>query len=774
MVYLIFVFFQDSGFSDNENFLTSTNTNISNKPTPDQSQHPLYDEVYSTICERSPSMSSEIATPPTVIRNKGFKETEYHVGKKLTFSAPNSPVLNQKNLIFCSQIDSLVDKYFFESLSNETTPEYPKTLECLPNQNERRPVNLSSKDDSSHWAYTPTTSTPDNKTYNNETVVLGHFQPDSPTYETEKCQIEQYHQLPTYSELFSTNSSTPRRSTPLCNRSLPNKQKCHTSGSFKYSLNLGFQTPEESLLLSAIHFNEYTNPLLNGHTISVQVWLDETKVTCYNEVMSTLQTKSIAVEPTQNLKIASFIVLKTVRSVQEQALNLQREFEKCEKVIKMFPTTKDQLLVEMSITNLVRNIGSFLEKIISKYIYQAENENDLAKFEDNIDNILDMASEIRKKVLKFRFEDLYEDILIIKRHLLIVIHSIFDKLIRIIINNLEESKCQLILKSNLSYIGLLSDFCYNGFASLTDAFYNNGAIRILLVILLKEKMSEIRALALRALATVCSSVETISQFEQAEGLHVIKDIITGNSIKKTEAEIREAISVLTQITAPWHGADYKIESLKNMVETLVESITKVLQKIYCPQTILLCAACLNNLSRLEVTAVYSLMANETILTLRNVCQSSASFKSIFFCEQLTSMVFNMSLNKKSHHHLTDKLVISFLVTIFDECFHTKYYTYAENEALKRTIKNLLHIFSRLIHESNLGYEILANNMVPFFSHLEKKIEKADAHHFKKDISYINRKLNESLNGSKNGFKLYDTRSEKNLCNEILKRHISYI
>lgn len=40
------------------------------------------------------------------------------------------------------------------------------------------------------------------------------------------------------------------------------------------------------------------------------------------------------------------------------------------------------------------------------------------------------------------------------------------------------------------------------------------------------------------------------------------------------------------------------------------SSTEIVDKTTCCQTLLLCSACLNNLTRIEATAVYSLMSHE--------------------------------------------------------------------------------------------------------------------------------------------------------------------
>lgn len=106
------------------------------------------------------------------------------------------------------------------------------------------------------------------------------------------------------------------------------------------------------------------------------------------------------------------------------------------------------------------------------------------------------------------------------------------------------------------------------------------------------------------------------------------------------------------------------------------------------------------------------------------------------------MIFNMSSNKKSHHHLSNKQIINFIIQIFQTKFYEQYQSRAENDAQSKTIKNVLHIFSRLIHESIVSQEVLENNVIPIFSRIEKNLK--ENHEYKNDISHINKKFNESM------------------------------
>lgn len=756
---------------------SDTEHNLSNS-----SVTPKRRESSDTPTQKTPPSAGSAVTPPTVIRRPKLDKQELLHAKQISFGTDdNSNVvqtkINELSFENTSPVNSSVRSTDSRDSVKSTKLKRTKPVIKCESSGVRRSLlgclPPSVDDDNVSWEYRASPKSLQ-KSYHNETVTFGG--PIDETVEENNNNVKAENvteksfsknlPLPTYLELFPSDSSTPKRSTPITHRSMPKQTKRvrQTPGHLKAAYlrsppeNTRSPSPDDfsSFFLSQIHINEYTNPLLNGHPMPVQIWLDEMSGSCYNEVMSTLQTKSLVVEAARNSKIASITAVRIIRNLQLKVTDLQNEFERVEKgllsmVEKEEIDEEESKFVSALVNPLVGGIGGLLEKVIAKNIYQADNDKDLEKFEDTVDNILDMASDLRNATA-LTGEDLdipalQEDVQILKRYLLICVRSIFEKLVKIIVHNIEDTKCHLILKSNLNYISTLSNLDYTGFASLNDAFCSNGTVRALLIVCLEEKESAVRALALRALATVCSSSETIAQFEQSEGLEIVKETLTDNSPKRTEQELREAVSILTQITAPWHGIAHQIEGLKSFVDPLVEAVTRLLQRTPCCQTLLLCAACLNNLSRLESTAIYSIMSNETIMKLNNACQRRGPNASIFLYEQITTMIFNMAHNKKSHHHLADKAIINFMTRIFEDRFYVKYETRAENQSLQTVIKNLLHIFSRLIHESNMGHEILANNMVPIFSRVEQNLTTTDtksSREFSRDVTYINQKLNESL------------------------------
>lgn len=109
------------------------------------------------------------------------------------------------------------------------------------------------------------------------------------------------------------------------------------------------------------------------------------------------------------------------------------------------------------------------------------------------------------------------------------------------------------------------------------------------------------------------------------------------------------------------------------------------------------------------------------------------------------MLFNMAGNKKCHQHLVHKEIVHFLTFIFQTQFHANYTNRTESGALKKTVKNILHIFGRLIHHAAMGHDMVANDVIPIFSRVERNFD-VDSTYIN-DLMYIDKKLTASFGWS---------------------------
>lgn len=102
----------------------------------------------------------------------------------------------------------------------------------------------------------------------------------------------------------------------------------------------------------------------------------------------------------------------------------------------------------------------------------------------------------------------------------------------------------------------------------------------------------------------------------------------------------------------------------------------------------------------------------------------------------------MAGNKKCHGHLVKNEIICFLASIFQTKFHEKYTNRAENAALQKTVKNILHFFARLVYHSAMASDHIENIIGPIFKRVEQHCDVDGT--YVKDMMYINKKLNNSF------------------------------
>lgn len=595
---------------------------------------------------------------------------------------------NRRRLLDCvSQVSgSTSDVYTLASDSSieKETKEQPEDYHHYESVTE---INTSRNQ---HEAENADVKTYDTTTeYNNETITFGDGDV-SPIKETSIHAQREKLPLPTYDELYPPKGcSTPmaklRKNTSLVADHAESPITAVNGASQyereqvqKYDRN--FLDSNFSLSLTAnmnwesCTYIEYTNPLLNGHACSVQFWLDETRTTYCHEIMSTLQTKSILFEAARSLKLNPAIAAKLIHQIQLKGIAIETKFDEIDRIFESHAKLVKRLQrVSVGSTNgnnyndesieivdnefkekisdlmksLTGNVCQFMSKLNSKIIFQkiagfVDNDKDLRHFERNVKSVIDLCQDL-KVACETKIDDIETNVLLkdfytLKQSVLKAIRKVFRRLMNIIVNRLEENPNEMLLRANINVIATLpAESVYNSserFSCLNDAFIASGLLRVLLLVCLDAEKISIRAMSLRALTTVCSSAEMIRHFIEIGGLDVITDILTDDKRNdvKFEPELREAVSCLTQVTAPWHHGDSgNIDDLlKLSIDNLVSRLTILIRSTECLQTLMLSAACLNNLSRKSSLTFYSLMDNRSVHHLIHACdryQQRADFTS---------------------------------------------------------------------------------------------------------------------------------------------------
>lgn len=737
---------QDSGFSDSDHSPNSSNGSGHTKSPPiDENRNylktspnklsPKLDVNYqinvansASSTDRSPSICSEVITPPTVIRKQQNVSLNALAARRISFSVPSSPSSPEKSLqnftsgeIFAANNSSLNDGHLGDissessrsakgnrslrrgrALTSEGGESYRrlsqrKLLRCVSHVSGSvgdvytlaTPKPLSKNADPDHIyesvasipgrspqrpeQQTPKRSGPSvahATPYNNETVTFGSaIEPTPKKSPPLEPNVQERLPLPTYDELYPNGTSTPK----FIGKNIPNKS-CTKSMNGTNRKNASYNRTRNRLfsgdmdldldlsLSAAINWEtctyiEYTNPLLNGHASSVQFWLDETRASYNHEILSTLQTKSVLHEAARSLKLNAAIAAKLIHQIQLKALHIEGNFDEVESVFvsharasrgvesdelkNIHYLSEDQFkdIIPNLVKQLISNVCLFMSKLNSRVIFQTisgtDNEpGELKKFERCVKTVVEMSQDLQvacdTKIDDIEAHKLLEDLQSLKHGVLKTIRKIYRRLVNIIVSRIESNTNELLLQASVNTISSLplEGNVYNrsdSFASLNKAFMDTGAIRVLLLVCLDIEQTSIRAMALRALATICSTSDMIEQFLQMGGIDVVTDLLLDDKKRddKFDGELREAVSVVTQVTAPWHIESHLEidEFLRVSVDKMVTRITQLLEQTDCPQMLILCTACLNNLSQNTDLTFYSLMANRSILRIRQACDA---------------------------------------------------------------------------------------------------------------------------------------------------------
>lgn len=513
--------------------------------------------------------------------------------------------------------------------------------------------------------------------YNNETVIFGCGDNGVAQVEEKSKTPRGKLPLPSYDDLYPPNgSSTPKMGKAIIDKSASHSPSPTTAA--RDRLRNAFHDSDWNLSLSATMnwetctYIEYTNPQLNGHASSVQFWLDEIRSSYAHEILSTLQTKSVLFEAARAFSMNPAIATKLINQIQLKAIEIETSFEKIERVFESHTkrlkryqqASEDDIeiagnnfkeIVSKQMKQLSTNVCQFMRTLNSKIIFKSysvvgSGSRDLRHFEQNVKTVIEMCQDLRvacdTKIDDIEVNCLLKDLLSLKQSILKTIRKVYRRLVSVIALSIESTHNELLLRAYINMIATLpAEGVYNSserFSSLNDAFLSCGIIRILLLICIDSAKMSIRALALRALATICASSEMIQQFMEIGGLDVVTDIITDDKRIDTtfEPELREAVSVLTQVTAPWHhntNCKNIDDLLKLSIDNVVTRLTNLLSTTGCTQTLMLCIACLNNLSRKSTLTFYSLMANQTINRIVQACDKHQQCPSNF--EFTASIIF---------------------------------------------------------------------------------------------------------------------------------------
>lgn len=232
---------------------------------------------------------------------------------------------------------------------------------------------------------------------------------------------------------------------------------------------------------------------------------------------------------------------------------------------------------------------------------------------------------------------------------------------------------------------------------LVGLFVSSGAIQILLVLCEKCEGSTVRSLALRALSTICTNCSAIRQFEKAQGVQMLSDVICEQS--RPEPERSEAVALLAQITAPWIEDNHNINGLQERDKKIVKTLTKFALSTNCCQNLLLCMAALANLTTMHPKTINYILKNDTVRVLLDAVKRRGPRVSIYHLEQIATLIANISANENCRTQLIRDEAAKALL-----CF--LHASSMDEEVVKRLQQKSVIALSRLSSEKEAADQIV--------------------------------------------------------------------
>ncbi|PSN45369.1 hypothetical protein C0J52_07538 [Blattella germanica] len=291
--------------------------------------------------------------------------------------------------------------------------------------------------------------------------------------------------------------SPTHTSTPKTSSTTPNKLFTTPSRALR-CLGLGKKQGRPVNLLNNFNSNQQPeNP--DSEKGPVQQWLGELSTLYEPECMTTLQSKSLAIDLSHQVALMAATATDTVKMLQDSTKLISTEFTKLCQQLEYGKMEHVGPLVQ----SLVGHVSEFLQEYCNKE--KGTNNADEKKLVEICDRLRLIAAKQPPDK-----EEITSEITCLGNTFTNIVDKTLSQHISVLVGMLEEPTSNLALRSALSSLTALG---LEG-PHLSRLVAQCSGIRALLAVCLESQSSTIRTAALRALATICCVVEAIRQLEQ--------------------------------------------------------------------------------------------------------------------------------------------------------------------------------------------------------------------------------------------------------------------
>ncbi|XP_025411976.1 protein inscuteable homolog isoform X2 [Sipha flava] len=369
--------------------------------------------------------------------------------------------------------------------------------------------------------------------------------------------------------------------------------------------------------------------------VPVGQWLNELRFRCEPECMTTLQSKSIATSE-DACRFSTIVCTDSeiIRDLYQRTKAISDEFKKVYNDLNKCR---------------IDNFGPSVQTLTGLLLdFVCDHESELPEQgQDLCMDLVDVTEKLRvhaNRRLGNR-KIILNDVSALGQIFSELIDALLMKRIQSLVNILEEPSTDIELVKTMSSINSLGLESVHLGSLVTKC---NG-VRSLLTVCLDAVSSTVRSAALRTLAMVCCSSDSIRQFEKAGGVEIISDIL--GSKTRSEKELTDAVSVLAQITAPWIEDNHVVNGLNEYLDTIISSLTYLVETTHSSETLLLSAAALANITFMEPNAIWTILNMGTAGSLIEAVRKNGTKSSVFLQEQTATLLANMAAVPETRPHM---------------------------------------------------------------------------------------------------------------------------
>ncbi|KAH7940100.1 hypothetical protein HPB52_021849 [Rhipicephalus sanguineus] len=382
---------------------------------------------------------------------------------------------------------------------------------------------------------------------------------------------------------------------------------------------------------------------------SVRQWLNSVRLSVENECLSALQSKSLTKDPALAAVLAVGDAHDAITSLQDRVdsvmatvTHLTRRLEQG-LWIKFCSSTPG---LSSEVNDLLRDYKAVIH---GSSPYSRKVESHLYRLLQDLREI--GARPNRKPTDPESIKSLLTDI---KNTVRTLSNSLILKELEKIVKMSGENRALSCARRSVAALSSLGE---TG-PDMCDLITRVGGIRALLSIAQDVQLRPLKCVAIRALTIVCGHSVAIRQLEQAGGI----DFIERTLRDACQQERCEAVGLLAQVTAPW--VDCTGGTLKHMsrhMDSLVSSLTGMIEQASSGDVFLLSAAALANLSFLDRVALECIHRNKSVRALMLATRQKDLACSIFAKDQVSTILANVSGGTHYHADIIESGALTQLV-----------------------------------------------------------------------------------------------------------------